>query len=122
MKLDLSHLAKQNYTPHPATPIQPMPKLTKAVLSGCDNNSNDTKLYIKRDDLLMGLCGGGNKVRKLEYCMAAALKSGADTILTCGAVQSNHCRLTLAACIQEGLRCSLVVEERVPGSFQEDAS
>ena len=120
MKLDLSHLSKQNYTPHPATPIQPMPQLTKAVCG--DNSTENTMLYIKRDDLLMGLCGGGNKVRKLEYAMAAALEAGADTIVTCGAVQSNHCRLTLAACIREGLQCSLVVEERVPGSYHPEAS
>lgn len=54
--------------------------------------------------------------------MADALNKGADTILTCGAVQSNHCRLTLAAAVKEGLKCQLILEERVPGSYHEHAS
>jgi 1-aminocyclopropane-1-carboxylate deaminase/D-cysteine desulfhydrase-like pyridoxal-dependent ACC family enzyme len=58
-------------------------------------------IYIKRDDLL-GLAGGGNKTRKLEFLMADAMAQGADTIITCGAVQSNHCRLTLAAATKKG--------------------
>jgi D-cysteine desulfhydrase len=71
---------------------------------------------MKRDDLL-GLAGGGNKTRKLEFLVAEALARGADTLITCGAVQSNHCRLTLAAAVKEGLKCRLVLEERVPGSY-----
>eukprot|EP00529_Nitzschia_sp_RCC80_P026238 CAMPEP_0113454174 /NCGR_PEP_ID=MMETSP0014_2-20120614/7729_1 /TAXON_ID=2857 /ORGANISM="Nitzschia sp." /LENGTH=350 /DNA_ID=CAMNT_0000345575 /DNA_START=419 /DNA_END=1471 /DNA_ORIENTATION=- /assembly_acc=CAM_ASM_000159 len=79
-------------------------------------------LWIKRDDML-GLTGGGNKTRKLEFAMAdAIINHGADTIVTCGAVQSNHCRLTLSACVKEGLKCVLVLEERVPGSYKQDAS
>ncbi|HEX7001970.1 MAG TPA: D-cysteine desulfhydrase family protein, partial [Trueperaceae bacterium] len=53
---------------------------------------------------------------------ADALARGADTLITTGAVQSNHCRLTLAAACAEGLACRLVIEERVPGSYDEDAS
>jgi len=113
MKLDLSHLDRRVYTPND-TPLEPLPKLS-AALGGKVN------LWIKRDDLL-GLTGGGNKTRKLEYSMADALKAGADTIVTCGAVQSNHCRLTLSACIREGLKCCLVLEERVPGSYKPEAS
>ena len=113
MKLDLSHLPKRVYTPN-ETPLEFMPKLS-AALGGSVN------LWIKRDDML-GLTGGGNKTRKLEYSMADALASGADTIVTCGAVQSNHCRLTLSACIKEGLKCCLVLEERVPGSYKPEAS
>lgn len=78
-------------------------------------------IYMKRDDLL-GLTSGGNKTRKLEFLMAEALEQGADTILTCGAVQSNHCRLTLAAAVKEGLKCQLIIEERVPGSYAPEAS
>jgi D-cysteine desulfhydrase len=78
-------------------------------------------IFIKRDDLL-GLSGGGNKTRKLEFLVADALKQGADTLVTCGAVQSNHCRLTLAAAVKEGLKCRLVLEQRVPGSYDPDAS
>ena len=77
-------------------------------------------IYMKRDDLL-GLAGGGNKTRKLEFLAADALAQGADTLITCGAVQSNHCRLTLAAAVKEGLKCRLVLEERVPGSYDPEA-
>ncbi len=77
-------------------------------------------IYMKRDDLL-GLAGGGNKTRKLEFLVAEALEQGADTLITCGAVQSNHCRLTLAAAAKEGLKCRLILEERVPGSYNPEA-
>ena len=70
----------------------------------------------------MGLAAGGNKTRKLEFLVADALQKGADTLITCGAVQSNHCRLTLAAAVKEGLKCRLVLEERVPGSYHPEAS
>jgi D-cysteine desulfhydrase len=79
------------------------------------------RIFAKRDDLL-GLAGGGNKTRKLEFLVADALEKGADTLITCGAVQSNHCRLTLAAAVKEGLKCRLVLEERIPGSYDPDAS
>jgi D-cysteine desulfhydrase len=78
-------------------------------------------IFIKRDDLL-GLSAGGNKTRKLEFLVADALKQGADTLITVGAVQSNHCRLTLAAAVKEGLKCRLVLEQRVPNSYDPDAS
>ncbi len=54
--------------------------------------------------------------------MAEALAQGADTLITVGAVQSNHCRLTLAAAAHEGLKCRLVLEQRVAGSYRKDAS
>jgi D-cysteine desulfhydrase len=76
---------------------------------------------VKRDDML-GLFPGGNKTRKLEFLVADALAQGADTLVTCGAPQSNHCRITLAAAAKEGLHCRFVIEERVPGSFDEHAS
>ena len=65
---------------------------------------------------------GGNKTRKLDFCMADALRQGADSIITCGAVQSNHCRLTLAWAVKEGLDCHLILEERVKGSYKPEAS
>jgi len=65
-----------------------MPALSEALGGGVN-------LYVKRDDLLPG-SGGGNKTRKLEFCIADALGQGKDSIITCGAVQSNHCRLTAA--------------------------
>jgi D-cysteine desulfhydrase len=95
------------------TPIEYLPNFTKAV--------GGPEIYIKRDDLL-GLTSGGNKTRKLEFLVADALSKGADTLITCGAVQSNHCRLTLSAAVKEGLKCRLVLEERVPGSYRLDAS
>lgn len=96
------------------TPIESMPNLTKAL-------GGDVNLFIKRDDLLPG-AAGGNKTRKLEFCIGDALEQGADTIITCGAVQSNHCRLTLAWSVKEGLDCHLVLEERVKGSYKPQGS
>ena len=96
------------------TPLEPMPALTKALGGGVN-------LYVKRDDLLPGVAGG-NKTRKLEFCIADALEKGADTVITCGAVQSNHCRLTASWSAKEGLDCHLVLEERVKGSYKKDAS
>lgn len=97
-----------------ATPIEPMAKLS-AVLGG------KVQLYIKRDDLLPG-AAGGNKTRKLDFCIADAIEKGADTIITCGAVQSNHCRLTASWAAKEGMECHLVLEERVPGSYKPEGS
>lgn len=108
----LASIPRRRYTTRP-TDIEFLPRLTE-TLSG-------PEIYIKRDDLL-GLAGGGNKTRKLEFVMADAISKGADTVITTGAVQSNHCRLTLAAAVKEGLKCQLLIEERVPGSYHEDAN
>jgi D-cysteine desulfhydrase len=110
--MHLARFPRRRYTPG-WTPIEKLERLS-ALLGGPD-------IYIKRDDLL-GLAGGGNKTRKLEFLVADALARGADTLVTCGAVQSNHCRLTLAAAVKEGLKCRLVLEERVPNSYDPDAS
>ncbi len=110
--MDLARFSRRRYTAY-ETPIEFLPNLTRAL--------GGPNLYIKRDDLLEG-AGGGNKTRKLEFLMADALAQGADTVITCGAVQSNHCRLTLSAAVKEGLKCQLVLEERVPGTYREDAS
>ena len=109
--MKLSHFPRRSYTPG-YTPIEPLKRLS-AYLGG-------PSIYIKRDDLL-GLTAGGNKTRKLEFLMGDALAQGFDTIITCGAVQSNHCRLTLAASIKEGLDCHLVLEQRVPNSYNKQA-
>lgn len=71
------------------------------------------RLWVKRDDLT-GLELSGNKVRKLEYLLAAALEDGCDTIVTVGSVQSNHCRSTAAACARLGLRAHLVLWGDLP--------
>ncbi len=110
--MHLARIPRRRYTPG-HTPIEFMPRLSQQL--------GGPRLYIKRDDLL-GLASGGNKTRKLEFLMADALAQGADTIITTGAVQSNHCRLTLAAAVKEGLDCRMVLEERVEGSYSAEAS
>ncbi len=91
---------------HLPTPLEPLERLS-GELGG-------PRIYVKRDDCT-GLAGGGNKTRKLEFLLADALRLGADTILTSGAVQSNHARQTAAACAMLGLRCVLFLQRRVPG-------
>lgn len=110
--MNLAKYPRRRYT-EGQTPIEYLANLSRK-LGGPD-------IYMKRDDLL-GLAGGGNKTRKLEFLMADAIEKGADTIITCGAVQSNHCRLTLAAAMKEGLKCHLVLEERVAHSYNEGAN
>jgi L-cysteate sulfo-lyase len=84
------------------TPLEPAPRLAAAI------GLRDDRLWIKRDDLT-GLGGGGNKVRKLERTLAAALRDGADCLVTTGAAQSNHARLTAAAGARLGLPVILVL-------------
>ena len=73
------------------------------------------KLLIKRDDQT-GLALGGNKTRKLEFLLGQALEQGADTLVTAGAAQSNHCRQTAAAAAKAGLRCELLLNGTKPES------
>ena len=110
--MNLSQFPRRRYT-EGQTPLEFLPRITQALAG--------PNIWIKRDDML-GLAGGGNKTRKLEFLVADAFAQGADTLITCGAVQSNHCRLTLAAACKEGLRCHLVIEERVQGSYDPLAS
>ena len=117
--MDLSRFPRRRYTPF-MTPIEPMPRFSAALAASCPGGVGP-EVWIKRDDML-GLFPGGNKTRKLEFLVADALAQGADTLVTCGAPQSNHCRITLAAAVKEGLKCRFVIEERVPGSFREDAT
>jgi len=83
------------------TPLDPLPRLSAEL---------GVEVLLKRDDLT-GLGLGGNKIRKLEMLMADALAAGADAVVTCGAVQSNHCRCTAAAAARLGLGCGLVLFE-----------
>lgn len=110
--MDLAKFPRRRYIVTPS-PIEKLSRLSKRL--------GGPTLYMKRDDLL-GPAGGGNKTRKLEFVVADALEKGADTLITCGAVQSNHCRLTLAAAVQEGMQCHLVLEERVKGSYNSRAA
>jgi D-cysteine desulfhydrase len=111
-KMDLSRFPRRRYT-EGQTPIEKLSRFSKQL--------DGPTIYMKRDDLL-GLAAGGNKTRKLEFVVADAITKGADTLITCGAVQSNHCRLTLAAAVKEGLKCRLILEERVPKSYNLQAS
>ena len=90
---------------HQPTALEEMPRLTKAL--------GGPNLWIKRDDCT-GLATGGNKTRKLEFLMAAALDASADMVVTQGAVQSNHVRQTAAAACKLGLDCYALLERRVP--------
>ncbi|QDD88082.1 D-cysteine desulfhydrase [Pseudomonas oryzihabitans] len=69
-------------------------------------------VYCKRDDTT-SLALGGNKVRKLEYLVAEALAEGADTLVTAGAIQSNHVRQTAAVAAQQGLDCVALLENPI---------
>lgn len=117
--MDLSRFPRRRYTPY-ATPLEALPRFSAALAATCPGGKGP-EVWVKRDDML-GLFPGGNKTRKLEFLVADALAQGADTLITCGAPQSNHCRITLAAAVREGLRCRFVIEERVPGSFDENAT
>ncbi len=117
--MDLSRFPRRRYTPF-ATPLEFLPNFSRALAASCLGGQGPN-VWIKRDDML-GLFPGGNKTRKLEFLTADALAQGADTLITCGAPQSNHCRITLAAAVKEGLKCRFVIEERVPESYKVDAS
>ncbi len=111
--MNLAQFPRRGYVQVP-TPLEALPRFSQAL-------GGKVNIFIKRDDMLPGTAGG-NKTRKLDFCMADALRQGADTIITCGAVQSNHCRLTLAWAVKEGLDCHLILEERVKGSYKPEAS
>ena len=112
--MNLARFPRRHYTPF-ATPIEPLPRFSAELAASCPGGRGP-EVWVKRDDLL-GLFPGGNKTRKLEFLVADALAQGADTLVTCGAPQSNHCRITLAAAVKEGLKGRFVIEERVPGSY-----
>lgn len=89
------------------TPIQRLERIEAELgLSGA-------RLFVKRDDL-MGLGGGGNKLRKLEFLLGAAIDQGCDTFITTGARQSNHARLSAAAAARMGLAAELMLTDTVP--------
>lgn len=92
-------------TPTPLVPLKRLPLPAGAP-----------RLWIKRDDL-SGCIGSGNKVRKLEFSLADALAQGCDTIITCGGLQSNHCRATAYFCAELGLKCHLVLRGQPEGTL-----
>ncbi|MCB8917354.1 MAG: D-cysteine desulfhydrase family protein [Ardenticatenaceae bacterium] len=93
---------------HLPTPVERLERLSKHL--------NGPELLIKRDDQT-GLATGGNKTRKLEFLVAAALAQGCDHLVTTGAPQSNHCRQTAAAAARCGLGCSLVLRGSPPAQI-----
>ncbi len=90
---------------HLPTPVEPLPRLARTL--------GLPRLFVKRDDQT-GLAFGGNKIRKLEFLLAEAQAQGADTLITAGAVQSNHCRQTAAAAARFGFDCILVLTGEPP--------
>ncbi|WP_298974265.1 D-cysteine desulfhydrase family protein [uncultured Psychrobacter sp.] len=87
------------------TPLIELTRLSKTL--------GGPNIYMKRDDNT-GLALGGNKTRKLEYIIGDALAKGADTVITAGAIQSNHCRQTAGAAASLGLECHLVLGGEEP--------
>jgi len=96
----LARVASLPLAPYP-TPVQSLGRLSAAIGGG-------PRLFIKRDDAI-AFGFGGNKVRKLEFVAARAQAEGADTLITAGAVQSNHARVTAAVGAKLGMRAVLIV-------------
>ncbi len=98
---------------HTPTPLRPLDRISEAL--------GGPRIWLKCDDQT-GSVVSGNKIRKLEFLMADALQRGCDTVVTCGGLQSNHCRATAVIAAQLGLACHLVLRgpkglvER-PGSY-----
>lgn len=91
------------------TPLEPLTRLSTKL--------GGPNIFVKRDDLT-GLAFGGNKTRKLEFLLAEAQANGAKTLITAGAVQSNHCRQTAAAAARFGFKCVLVLTGKAPLIFE----
>ena len=98
------NISRLNFA-HLPTPIETLPRLSEAL--------GGPRLLIKRDDQT-GLAFGGNKTRKLEFLVAEARDQGAKTLISGGALQSNHCRQTAAAAARFGFKCILVLSGDEP--------
>lgn len=98
-KIDLARLS---------TPLQPLERFSESLAG--------PTIWVKRDDLT-GSVESGNKIRKLEYVFAEAIKQGCDTVITCGGTQSNHCRATAATAAKLGLHCHLLLREDQPAEL-----
>lgn len=111
------HLARFNPVrfAHLPTPFEPLPGLTEHLARP---GGGGPALWIKRDDCT-GLAGGGNKTRKLEYLLGDALANDADTLVTQGAIQSNHVRQTAAAAARFGMQCEIILEARTGSNSQD---
>jgi L-cysteate sulfo-lyase len=100
---------------HLPTPLEPLPGLTEHLTR---DTGQGPALWIKRDDCT-GLAGGGNKTRKLEFLLGDALANDADTLVTQGAIQSNHVRQTAAAAARFGMKCEIILEARTGSNAQD---
>src|SRR5438876_8614240 len=100
----MMNISRLNFA-HLPTPIEPLPRLSEAL--------GGPRLLIKRDDQT-GLAFGGNKTRKLEFLVAEACDQGAKTLVSGGALQSNHCRQTAAAAARFGFKSILVLTAEKP--------
>jgi D-cysteine desulfhydrase family pyridoxal phosphate-dependent enzyme len=108
LALDLKMIEKTPLA-HLPTALEPLPRLSSSL--------GGPEIWIKRDDQT-GLAFGGNKTRKLEYLTADAMLRGARTLITRGALQSNHCRQTAAAAARLGFDCILVLKGSAPEQRQ----
>lgn len=111
--MSLLDLPRRGYVKTP-TRLEFLPRLTQAL-------GGKVRIWMKHDDELAG-AAGGNKTRKLDFLVADALEQGADTLVTCGSIQSNHARLTLSWAKKEGLDAHLVLEEPQGGHYDPLAS
>ncbi|MAI40953.1 MAG: D-cysteine desulfhydrase [Gammaproteobacteria bacterium] len=87
------------------TPLQPLDRISEIA--------GGPRIWIKRDDLTDTIASG-NKLRKLEFTVARALSEGADLLVTCGGIQSNHCRATAWVASKLGIRCHLILRGEPP--------
>ncbi len=101
---------------HFPTPIE--------FLKNISEDLDGPEIYIKRDDCT-GLASGGNKTRKLEFLMSDVLQNNVNLVVTVGAVQSNHARQTAAACAILGIKCLIILEQRLekaPDSYMKSGN
>jgi D-cysteine desulfhydrase family pyridoxal phosphate-dependent enzyme len=106
--MQIGHIPRVHLASLP-TPLEEAARLSKAL--------GGPRILIKRDDST-GLAMGGNKARKLEFLMGEALAKGVDVVLTTGAVQSNHARMTVAAANKLGIKTILVLRGEEPKEVQ----
>jgi D-cysteine desulfhydrase family pyridoxal phosphate-dependent enzyme len=95
------------------TIVEELPRLREALGGG-------PRLFVKRDDAI-GFAFGGNKVRKMALVAAEARAVEADTLITCGGIQSNHARVTAITAAKLGLRCVLVLNGERPSRLSGNA-
>src|SRR5689334_8324921 len=104
MSLDLARRFERFPLAFLPSPLHRLERLSKELA---------LEIWAKRDDVSSGLAYGGNKVRKLEFLVADALRQGCDTLVSIGGVQSNHTRQVAAVAARLGLKCVLVQEHWV---------